>query len=147
MIKKIWNRLSVTAQLSVALVCFIAGIILAIEANIYLYQKPLTEKRFERLMEINGIQQEDFISCELKKPFPNPPWIFYVVYKSQPDMEYKYGYDWALIVTDDNCWPKTTTIRNVNYSDTDGFSRAEAIAAFESGQNLIFPHSDIGARQ
>ena len=53
MIKKIWNRLSVTAQLSVALVCFIAGIILAIEANIYLYQKPLTEKRFERLMEIN----------------------------------------------------------------------------------------------
>ena len=65
MIKKIWNRLSVTAQLSVVLVCFIAGIILAVEANIYLYQKPLTEKRFERLMEINDIQQEDFISCEL----------------------------------------------------------------------------------
>ena len=147
MIKKIWNRFSVTAQLSVVLVCFIAGIILAIEANIYLYQKPLTEKRFERLMEINGIQQEDFISCELKKPFPNPPWIFYAVYKSQPDMEYKYRYDWALIVTDDNCWPKTTTIRNVNYSDTDGFSRAEAIAAFENGENLIFPGSDTSARQ
>ena len=147
MIKKIWSRLSVTAQLSVVLVCFIAGIILAIEANIYLYQKPLTEKRFERLMEINGIQQEDFISCELKKPFPNPPWIFYAVYKSQPDMLYQYEYDWAIIVTDDNCWPRITSIRKINYSDTDGFTRAEAIAAFENGENLIFPGSDTSARQ
>lgn len=31
MIKKIWSRLSVTAQLSVVLVCFIAGIIITIK--------------------------------------------------------------------------------------------------------------------
>lgn len=137
MIKKIWTRLSVTARLSVVLVCFIAGIILAIEANIHLYQKPLTEKRFERLMEINGIEQEDFISCKLEKPFPNPPWIFYVVYKSRPDMLYQYEYDWSLFVTDNNCWPRITHIHHFGYETR--FTRADAITAFEKGECLILP--------
>lgn len=139
MIKKIWTRLSVTARLSVVLVCFIAGIILAIEANIHLYQKPLTEKRFERLMEINGIEQEDFISCKLEKPFPNPPWIFYVVYKSRPDMLYQYEYDWSLFVTDNNCWPRVARFRYSNSGTSYLYTRAEMIAAFEKGECLILP--------
>ena len=139
MIKKIWNRLSVTAQLSVVLVCFIAGIILALEANTYLYQKPLTEKRFERLMEINDIQQEDFISCEVEKNFPMTPWYVNVVYKSRPDVKYSYEYDWALIVTDNNCWPRISIIHKQGYETR--FTRAEAIAAFENGQSLIFPEN------
>lgn len=145
MIKKIWSRLSVTAQLSVALVCFIAGIIITIKGIDYIYQKPLTEKRFERLMEINDIQQEDFISCEVEKNFPMTPWYVNVVYKSCPDVKYSYEYDWALIVTDDNCWPRISLIHKDWYETR--FTRAGAIAAFENGENLIFPGSDTSARQ
>ena len=145
MIKKIWSRLSVTAQLSVVLVCFIAGIIITIKGIDYIYQKPLTEKRFERLMEINDIQQEDFISCEIEKNFPMTPWYVNVVYKSCPDVKYSYEYDWALIVTDDNCWPRISLIHKDWYETR--FTRAEAIAAFENGENLIFPGSDTSARQ
>ena len=139
MIKKIWNRLSVTAQLSVVLVCFIAGIIITIKGIDYIYQKPLTEKRFERLMEVNDIQQEDFISCAVEKNFPMTPWYVNVVYKSRPDVKYSYEYDWALIVTDDNCWPRITHIHHFGYETR--FTRADAITAFEKGQNLVFPNS------
>ena len=139
MIKKIWNRLSVTAQLSVALVCFIAGIILAIEANTYLYQKPLTEKRFERLMEINDIQQEDFISYKLTKPYTSPGWNIIVVYKSRPEQEYIDTYDWALTVDNTNCWPWWLSVNNSDNTWT--YGRHDMISAFEKGENLIFPEN------